>query len=124
MKPGTENLSTENPSTEIEGVLMAVPLALQTTTRGVAMSDDTDADAKRVYWHSRRGMLELDLVLMPYAENQYPLLNETEKLIYKKLLTSEDQDLFAWFLKRQVPDDEELVGAVTRILDYAKSNQG
>ena len=28
-----------------------------------------DVEYQRIYWHSRRGMLELDLVLMPFVEN-------------------------------------------------------
>ncbi|MED5459570.1 MAG: succinate dehydrogenase assembly factor 2, partial [Pseudomonadota bacterium] len=35
------------------------------------MSDDTSPAAvlrKRLYWHSRRGMWELDLLLIPFLE--------------------------------------------------------
>ena len=42
----------------------------------------SEEDAKRVYWHSRRGMLELDLVLMPFAEQVYPTLDESDKTRY------------------------------------------
>ena len=32
------------------------------------MSDNEDVTRRRLYWHSRRGMWELDLLLMPFLE--------------------------------------------------------
>jgi antitoxin CptB len=29
----------------------------------------TDVAYRRIYWHSRRGMLELDLILIQFVEN-------------------------------------------------------
>ena len=70
----------------------------------------------KVYWASRRGMLELDLVLMPFAEKIYPSLSEENKRRYQHLLDQEDQDLFAWFLGRQEPSDPELKLIVDQVL--------
>lgn len=83
----------------------------------------TSSDAQRVYWHSRRGMLEIDLALMPFAKEQYPLLSEAEQAIYKRLLESEDTQLFAWVLQRSRPEDEELANMMDKILDHAKKKQ-
>jgi len=30
---------------------------------------------RRLWWHSRRGMLELDVLLVPYTETVYPTLS-------------------------------------------------
>ncbi|MGI9288356.1 MAG: succinate dehydrogenase assembly factor 2 [Pseudomonadales bacterium] len=81
------------------------------------MQDETDA--KRVYWHSRRGMLELDLVLMPFAERVYPQLAAADQAAYKRLLECEDPELFRWLLGHGVTDDEQLSGIITKILSYA-----
>jgi antitoxin CptB len=62
------------------------------------MSDRDKIDAQRVYWHSRRGMLELDLVLMPFAEQVYPTLDEATRARYRDLLACEDTDIFAWLV--------------------------
>lgn len=34
------------------------------------MADETEL--KRLYWHSRRGMLELDVLLVPFVQEVYP----------------------------------------------------
>jgi antitoxin CptB len=73
----------------------------------------------RLRWASRRGMLELDLILMPFVEGAYPKLDAAEQADYARLLESEDQDLFAWFLHRQEPDDETLRLIVAKVRSYA-----
>ena len=53
-------------------------------------------------------MLELDLVLMPFAEQVYPGLDADMQRRYRALLACEDADLFAWIVHRGEPDDPEL----------------
>lgn len=72
-------------------------------------------DKSRLFWGSRRGMLELDLVLLPFIENVYPSLDESDQLLYQQLLEEEDQDLFAWFMRRKDPEDANLLRIVTII---------
>ena len=76
-------------------------------------------DRNKVYWASRRGMLELDLVLMPFAQNVYPSLNQQQQQRFKQLLAQEDQDLFVWLMRRQQPEDPELRQAVDQVLAHA-----
>lgn len=73
-------------------------------------------DYHRVYWHSRRGMLELDLILMPFVEKHYRQLSDEDKQRYVDLLASEDQDLFAWFMQHKVPEDPVLASTVQLVL--------
>lgn len=77
-------------------------------------------EKNRLFWGSRRGMLELDLVLMPFVENVYDTLAQEDKERYWKLLECEDQDMFGWFLRREDPQDEEL----KRIVDIVRSHTG
>ncbi len=72
-------------------------------------------DKNRLFWASRRGMLELDLILLPFAEKVYPNLADDDKARYHQLLEGEDQDLFAWFINRTDPPDPELARIVTVI---------
>jgi antitoxin CptB len=65
-------------------------------------------------------MLELDLILMPFLENIYPTLAQGDKERYWLLLEEQDQDLFAWFLRRENPEDPEL----QRIVDIIRANTG
>ena len=74
-------------------------------------------DRNRLFWGSRRGMLELDLVLLPFLENVYPGLEQGDKERDWQFLECEDQDMFAWLLHRQDPEDTELLKIVTIIRD-------
>lgn len=72
-------------------------------------------------WAARRGMLELDLVLGPFVEQRYEHLSGPDKQVFERLMLSEDQDLFSWFLQRVEPDDEELHAIVKQILSFTRS---
>lgn len=77
-------------------------------------------ERNRLFWGSRRGMLELDLILLPFLENIYPDLPQDDKESYWKLLESEDQDMYAWFINRENPQDQTL----QRIVDIVRANTG
>lgn len=81
---------------------------------------DKQAQYNRLCWHSRRGMLELDLVLEPFVQRCYPGLPAAQQRRYEQLLECEDQDLFGWFMGRQLPQDEELAKIVTTILEFTR----
>lgn len=77
-------------------------------------------DINRLKWACRRGMLELDLVLAPFLENVYPGLEQGDKERFWLLLEEQDQDLFAWFMRRENPEHPEL----QRIVDVIRANTG
>lgn len=74
-------------------------------------------ELNRLFWHSRRGMLELDVLLVPFTQEVYPSLNETDRELYVRLLKCEDQDMFGWFMERTESEDPELQRMVRIILD-------
>lgn len=80
-----------------------------------------NSDYQRVIWHSRRGMLELDLVLEPFVKQHYPSLSPDEQADYRHLLESQDQDLYDWFLQKRTPESPRLQSIVQCVLDYQKS---
>ena len=65
-------------------------------------------ELNRLFWHSRRGMLELDVLLVPFTQEVYPTLSEADRELYRRLLTCEDRDMFGWFMERTESDDPEL----------------
>jgi antitoxin CptB len=79
--------------------------------------------ASEVQWRSRRGLLELDLILMPYCRDCYASLSEHEKNDYQWLLQQTDMDLQKWLLWRK--DIERLSVAhravLERIWEYAQN---
>jgi len=79
---------------------------------------------KRLLWHSRRGMLELDLVLMPFLEKHFATVSAEDQELYELLLESEDQDLFKWFLGKEQPEDESLRHIVNVIINCVRAPKG
>lgn len=74
-------------------------------------------ELNRLFWHSRRGMLELDVLLVPFVREVYPQLDADDQARYRKLLECEDQDMFGWFMQREEPSDPDLQRMVRMILD-------
>jgi antitoxin CptB len=64
------------------------------------------SDKKRIAWACRRGMLELDIILLSFLEGQFSALSSPDKHLFVSLLTSSDQDLFDWFLQKKSPPEE------------------
>ena len=72
---------------------------------------------KRLMWHCRRGMLELDVLLLPFCREVYPSLSEEDKAKFVDLIECEDPDLFAWFMQHQVAENPNHAYMVQMILD-------
>ena len=77
-------------------------------------------EKNRLRWASRRGMLELDLVLYPFVENHYDQLSEEDKKLFQLLLEEQDQDMFNWFIYRHQPESESL----QKIVSIVRSKTG
>ncbi len=65
-------------------------------------------DKSRIQWACRRGMLELDVAIMPFFKFEYDTLNDTDKQVFVNLLKSDDPDLFNWLMNHGEPKDPEL----------------
>lgn len=76
----------------------------------------------KVFWHSRRGMLELDLLLVPFATEAFPQLSNQDQLLYVEFLAQEDQDLFKWLMQREPPIDPRFSSLITQILAHSKKS--
>ena len=50
----------------------------------------------KLKWRSRRGLLELDLLLVPFVEQAFEQLPRTLQVSYEALLEEEDQDILGW----------------------------
>ncbi len=79
----------------------------------------SEIEYKKMIWHSRRGMLELDLLLLPFVRERLPLLDEEQQRSYQRLLAEEDQDLFACLVERVKHPDPQLQAMVSEIRKFA-----
>lgn len=74
----------------------------------------------RLKWACRRGMLELDVLFLPFVEEAFGDLEFEQQETFERLLTCDDPDLFAWFMGHQQCDDPELADMVAIILNRVK----
>lgn len=70
----------------------------------------------RLRWRSRRGMLELDLMLLPFFDEEYRGLPPDQQLTFQRLLEQDDPDLWLWFSQKAEPEDPELCALVKLML--------
>lgn len=81
------------------------------------------SELNRIYWHSRRGMLELDLLLVPFAEKHVRNLTQEQLQLYKQLLLEEDQDLYTWLTRKALAPDPQLQSMIEIILAKHAENK-
>jgi len=78
---------------------------------------------KKILWQCRRGLWELDQILLPFVENDFENLNQEEQLLFQKLLKQEDIELFDIFVNKIVPKDNETKDLTDLIIDKHMENQ-
>ena len=76
---------------------------------------ESSSQRNRSYWRSRRGLLELDLLLPPFVKARFDALTDAQRSALARLLACEDQDIWDWFQQRSAPDDAELAELVELI---------
>ncbi len=79
-----------------------------------------DNELKALQWRSRRGMLELDVLLEPFTREALTDLSEAEQQTYVRLLDCEDPDLFSWFMSGARPEDGQLSAMVDKVLERGR----
>ncbi|MGH8492270.1 MAG: succinate dehydrogenase assembly factor 2 [Moraxellaceae bacterium] len=77
---------------------------------------ELSAEERRLQWHCRRGLKELDVILGPFMDEHYRDLSAEEKILFSRLLESEDMDLFNWFMQQDKPADPALEHMIELIL--------
>jgi antitoxin CptB len=78
------------------------------------MSDLTEQE-RRLQWHCRRGLKELDVILGPFMDEHYRALSPADKALFARLVECEDMDLFNWFMQQDKPADpglEHIIGLI------------
>jgi len=52
----------------------------------------------KLAWQCRRGMLELDVVLIPFLEQHFDSLDSNQQELFSRLLEQDDPDLYSWIM--------------------------
>jgi antitoxin CptB len=66
------------------------------------------AELGRLRWRCRRGMRELDVLLLRYLERDWPRAGTAERAAFQALLARQDPEIHALLLGRLPADDEVL----------------
>jgi len=69
---------------------------------------------RRARMRSRRGLLELDLLLVPFAESVYSVLTQAEQASYDEMLGEDDVVLLDWLKGAAAPSQRarHIVGRI------------
>lgn len=79
---------------------------------------------KKILWQCRRGLWELDAILIPFVEKNFSNLEEIEIENFKKLLAYEDIEIFDILVNKKPFEDNEIGCIVSKILEFQTSNLG
>ena len=93
---------------------------MSTVTNSQANDSYPIVNKARLKWACRRGMLELDILFIPFVDEAYDDLSAEKQRIFERLLTEQDPDLFAWFMGHKTCEDIELNEMVQFILNRVK----
>jgi antitoxin CptB len=74
---------------------------------------------EQLRWACRRGMLELDIILNDFLDNQYPVLSEKLQMSFGHLLSCTDQELFRWLVHHEIPSHSSHFEITHLIKHYA-----
>jgi antitoxin CptB len=72
-------------------------------------------DVAKLIWHCRRGMRELDLLLVSYREKFYTTANAIEQQTFVQLLDLPDDLIYDYLFGEKQPDTIEMTFLINKI---------
>jgi len=86
------------------------------------MNELNRIEREKLRWACRRGMLELDLFLVPFFEKAYDTLSTDEKGHFAAMLCHTDPELLAWLMGHEKPTRSELQSLTAKIREFRREN--
>ncbi len=77
---------------------------------------------KKILWQCRRGLWELDAILIPFVEINYDGLDNEGKEMFKQLLSLEDIEIFDLLVNKKDPKDMKIKPLIDLILSSHMKN--
>ena len=68
---------------------------------------------------SRRGLNELDQILVPFVTKKFQQLEELEKILFLELLEFEDIDLADLILYKKIKSSDRFKKIITKIIEFS-----
>lgn len=75
----------------------------------------TEINRFKLEWACRRGMRELDKMIMPFYQQHFDELNESQQQAFVEMLNYSDPELFRWVM-RQVPAPTPEIAALIELM--------
>jgi len=72
---------------------------------------------KKILWQCRRGLWELDAILIPFVERNFDHLDSENKTLFTELLSYEDIEVFDLLVNKINPKDKKMKPLVELILN-------
>lgn len=82
----------------------------------MAPNNNSELHPGRVRLKCRRGMLELDMILLKFLDEKYSGLSSDQQRQFLQLLEEPDPVLYDWLLGYDAPTDKEKLSVVNLII--------
>lgn len=74
-----------------------------------------ETETNKLRWKCRRGMRELDVVLLQYLEQFYPDANDKTRATFERVLDMQDPELYFLILGKTTSDDKDVSDVVATL---------
>lgn len=68
----------------------------------------TEINRFKLEWACRRGMRELDKMIMPFYKQHFDDLSETQQHAFVQMLSYTDPELFRWVMHQEIAPTPEI----------------
>ncbi len=79
-----------------------------------------DEEIRRLRWQCRRGMLELDVALLRFLDEDFRTLDADEQATFSRMLEAQDQTLRGWLMGHTLPEEADVQRLVARIRAFGR----
>ena len=79
------------------------------------MTAFSDADKRRIRFQTRRGLLELDIVLGRFMQKEFQQLNDEELAVFVDILELPDQNFLAQVNNKENASDKRFIPLLEKI---------
>ena len=73
---------------------------------------------KKILWQCRRGLWELDAILIPFVEKNLSQLTDEEINKFQQFLSYEDIEIFDILVNKKQFKESNLISIVSKIIDF------
>jgi antitoxin CptB len=77
-------------------------------------------DLSRLRWRCRRGMRELDVLLLRYLDREFPAAAPSARSAFERLLSAQDPEILDLLAGRLVVEDVALNEVIQRLLAQSR----